>query len=66
MHSKFIITDFVLFMNHPPVLDNPDDIVIDVADLHVLPHGRLDVLDSLDPGVGVQQACHSAILDTIH
>ena len=53
-------------MDQPPVLDDPDDVVVDVADLHVLPNGRLDVLNHLYPSHGVHQASHLAILDAVH
>ena len=45
------------------VLNDPDDVVVDILDLAVLPDRGLDVLEDLDPGQGVHQAGHPPVLD---
>ena len=66
LFTVVIIETILVFMAETPVLDDPDDVVVDIADLHVLPHGSLDVLDHLDSSHGIHQARHLAVLDTIH
>ena len=44
------------------VLNDPDDVVVDILDLAVLPDRGLDVLQNLDSGQGVHQAGHPPVL----
>ena len=44
------------------VLNDPDDVVVDILDLTVLPDRGLDVLEHLDPSYGVHQAGHPPVL----
>ena len=44
-----------------PVLDDPDDVVVDLPDLRVLPDGGLDVLQHLHLGGSAHEAGHLAV-----
>ena len=48
------------------VLNDPDDVVVDILDLTVLPDRGLDVLEDLDPSYGVHQAGHPPVLGAAH
>ena len=48
------------------VLNDPDDVVVDILDLRVLPDRGLNVLQDPDPGHGVHEACHPPVLDATH
>ena len=48
------------------VLNDPDDVVVDILDLTVLPDRGLDVLQDPDPGHGVHQAGHPPVLDAAY
>ena len=49
-----------------PVLDDPDDVVVDLLDLRVLPDGGLDVLQHLHLGGSADEAGHLAVPQPAH
>ena len=46
------------------VLYDPDDVVVDILDLAVLPDWGLDVLKDLDPSQRIHQTGHPPVLNT--
>ena len=44
------------------VLNDPDDVVVDILDLAILPDRGLDVLQNLDPGQRIHKAGHPPVL----
>ena len=49
-----------------PVLDDPDDVVVDLLDLRVLPDGGLYVLQHLHLGGSADEAGHLAVPQPAH
>ena len=48
------------------MLDDPDDVVVDLLDLRVLPDGGLDVLQHLHLGGSADEAGHLAVPQPAH
>ena len=48
------------------VLYNPDDVIVDILDLAVLPDRGLNILEDPDPGHGVHKAGHPPVLDAVY
>ena len=62
---EYLDHNLFLFKSLKSVFNYPDDIVVDVADLSVLPHRSFYILQHLDSSQVVHETRHFAIFDAI-